>query len=140
MKIDTLTKKVDALVVSKSINVVNPFHVDCCSICASPMHLAQTCPSLSAFVESPMEQVNAFNDFRNPMDPFLRREMLSHLQPLPLLRFLLGLLHLRPHTLIDCLRPRKKESLRTFWRYSSTCKSTSPFWMPSNSCRLMPRS
>jgi hypothetical protein len=63
MKIDTLTKKVDALVVSKSINVVNPFHVDCCSICASPMHLAQTCPSLSAFVESPMEQVNAFNDF-----------------------------------------------------------------------------
>jgi hypothetical protein len=57
MKIDALTKKVEALVVSKSINVVNPFHVDCCSICASPMHLAQTCPSLSAFVESPMEAI-----------------------------------------------------------------------------------
>jgi hypothetical protein len=27
----------------------------------SPMHLAQTCPSLPAFVESPMEQVNTFN-------------------------------------------------------------------------------
>jgi hypothetical protein len=64
MKIDALIKKVEALVVSKSISAANPFHVDCCSICASPMHLAQTCPSLPAFVESPMEQVNAFNDYR----------------------------------------------------------------------------
>jgi hypothetical protein len=64
MKIDALTKKVEALVVSKSISAANPFHDDCCSIYASPMHLAQTCPSLPAFVESPMEQVNAFNDYR----------------------------------------------------------------------------
>jgi hypothetical protein len=64
MKIDALTKKVKALVVSKSMNAANPFHVDCCSICASPMHLAQTCQSLPAFVESPMEQVNAFNHYR----------------------------------------------------------------------------
>jgi hypothetical protein len=28
------------------------------------MNLAQTCPSLPAFVESAMEQVNAFNDYR----------------------------------------------------------------------------
>jgi len=28
MKIDALTKKVDALVVSKSISAANPFHVD----------------------------------------------------------------------------------------------------------------
>jgi len=63
MKIDALTKKVEALVVSKSISAANPFHVDCCSICSSPMHLAQTCPSLSAFVESPIEQGNAFKDF-----------------------------------------------------------------------------
>jgi hypothetical protein len=40
MKIDAFTKKVEALVVSKSISAANPFHVDCCSICASPMHLA----------------------------------------------------------------------------------------------------
>jgi hypothetical protein len=73
MKIDALTKKVDALVVSKSISAANPFHVDCCSICASPMHLAQTCPSLPAFVESPMEQVNAFNDYRKQANgPFFR--------------------------------------------------------------------
>jgi len=64
MKIDALTKKVDALVVSKYINATNPFHVDCYSICASPMHLAQTCPSLLTFVESQMEQVIAFNDYR----------------------------------------------------------------------------
>jgi len=35
MKIDALTKKVEALVVSKSMNAANPFHVDYCSICAS---------------------------------------------------------------------------------------------------------
>jgi hypothetical protein len=64
MKIDALIKKVDALVIGKSIIIANQFHVDCCSIYASLMHLAQTCPSLSTFVESPMEQVNAFNDFR----------------------------------------------------------------------------
>jgi hypothetical protein len=37
-KLDVLTKKVDALVIGKSINAANPFHVDCCSICASPIH------------------------------------------------------------------------------------------------------
>lgn len=63
-KVDALTKKVDALVIGKSINAVNPFHVDCCSICASPIHSAQTCPSLPTFVELSMEQVNAFSDFR----------------------------------------------------------------------------
>jgi hypothetical protein len=63
MKIDALTKKVDALIIGKSINVANTFHVDCCSIHASPIHLAQSCPSLPTFVESPIEQVNAFNDF-----------------------------------------------------------------------------
>jgi hypothetical protein len=64
MKLDALTKKVDALVIGKSINAANPFHVDCCSICASCIHSAQACPSLTTFVESSMEQVNAFNDFR----------------------------------------------------------------------------
>jgi hypothetical protein len=71
MKIDALTKKVDALIVGKSINVANPLHVGCCSIFASPMHLAETCPSFLTFVESPMEQVKAFNDFRKQVNgPF----------------------------------------------------------------------
>jgi hypothetical protein len=64
MKLDALTKKVDALIIGKSINAANPFHVDCCSIYASPIHSTQTCPSLLTFVESSMEQANAFNDFR----------------------------------------------------------------------------
>jgi hypothetical protein len=64
MKIDALTKKVDALSVGWSINAANTFNVDCCSICASPMHLTQNYPSSPTFVECPMEQVNAFNDYR----------------------------------------------------------------------------
>jgi hypothetical protein len=64
MKIDALTKKVDALAVGKSINAASTFHGDYCSICTSPVHLPQTCPSLQTFAESLMEQVNAFNDFR----------------------------------------------------------------------------
>jgi hypothetical protein len=61
--LDALTKKVNALAVSKSINVSNIFNVDSCSICASLIHLAQNCPSSLAFAECSMEQVNAFNDF-----------------------------------------------------------------------------
>jgi hypothetical protein len=64
MKIDALTRKVDTLAVGKSINAANTLHGDSYFICASPMHLAQNCPSFSTFVESLMEQVNAFNDYR----------------------------------------------------------------------------
>jgi hypothetical protein len=51
MKIDELTKKVDALTVGQSINVANTFNVDSCSVCASPMHSAHNCPSTLAFFE-----------------------------------------------------------------------------------------
>jgi hypothetical protein len=64
MKIDALTKKADALTIGQSINVANIFNVDSYSVSACPMHLAQNCPSISAFAEYPMEQVNAFNDYR----------------------------------------------------------------------------
>jgi hypothetical protein len=64
MKIDALIMKVDALIVGQSINYANTFNVNSCSICASPMHLAQNCPSLPTFVECPMEQVNNFNDYQ----------------------------------------------------------------------------
>ncbi|XP_059458327.1 uncharacterized protein LOC132187923 [Corylus avellana] len=62
--LDALTKKVDALAMSKSINDDNAFNVDSCSICASPLHLTQNCSSLLALAEYPMEQVNAFNDYQ----------------------------------------------------------------------------
>jgi hypothetical protein len=40
MKIDALTKRLDALVVGPSINAASTYAVDSCSICASPMHSA----------------------------------------------------------------------------------------------------
>jgi hypothetical protein len=64
MKIDALTKRLDALGVGLSINDANTFTVDSCSICASLIHSAQNCPSASVFFEYPMEQVNTFNDYQ----------------------------------------------------------------------------
>jgi hypothetical protein len=64
MKIDVLTKRLDALNVGQSINVANTFTVDRCSVCVSPMHSAQNCPSMLIFSEYSMEQVNAFNNYR----------------------------------------------------------------------------
>ena len=40
MKIDALTKRLDALAVGPSINVANTYTVDSYSICASSMHSA----------------------------------------------------------------------------------------------------
>jgi hypothetical protein len=40
MKIDVLTKRLDALGVGPSINAANTYPVDSYSICASPMHSA----------------------------------------------------------------------------------------------------
>jgi hypothetical protein len=37
---------------------------DSCSICVSPMHSEQNCPSAPVYFEYPMEQVNTFNDYR----------------------------------------------------------------------------
>ena len=64
MKINALTKKVEALAVGQSINDANTFIVDSCSICASPLHLAQNCPSIPTFAKYPMKQVDAFNDYQ----------------------------------------------------------------------------
>jgi hypothetical protein len=59
---DAIVKRLDALSVGKPVNAANTFLVEICSICASPLHQAQNCPSMTVFSE--MEQVNAFNDFR----------------------------------------------------------------------------
>jgi hypothetical protein len=63
-RMDAIVQRLDALSVGKSINAANTFPVESCSICASPMHQAQNCPSMTAFTE--MEQVNAFNSFQKP--------------------------------------------------------------------------
>jgi hypothetical protein len=59
---DAIVKRLDALSVGKPVNAVNTFPVDSCSVCASPLHQAQNCPSMTVFSE--MEQVNAFNNFQ----------------------------------------------------------------------------
>ena len=64
LRMDAIVKRLDALNIGQPINAANTFTVESCSICASPMHLAQTCPSLSVFSENRMEKTNAFNDFR----------------------------------------------------------------------------
>jgi hypothetical protein len=61
-RMDAIVKRLDALSVGKSVNAANTFPAESCSICASPMHQAQNCPSMTVFAE--MEQVNAFNNFQ----------------------------------------------------------------------------
>jgi hypothetical protein len=63
-RMDAIVKRLDALSVGKSVNAANTFPVESCSVCASPMHQAQNCPSMTVFAE--MEQVNAFNNFQKP--------------------------------------------------------------------------
>jgi hypothetical protein len=63
-RMDAIVQRLDALSVGKSVYAANTFTVECCSICASPMHQAQSCPSMTVYTE--MEQVNAFNNFQKP--------------------------------------------------------------------------
>ena len=67
MKIDALAKRLDAIVVGPSINAVSTYAVDSYSICVSPTHLTQNCPSAPVFTECPMEQVNPFNDYQKQL-------------------------------------------------------------------------
>ena len=64
MKIDALTKRLDALSIGPSINATHTYTVDSRSICVSPMHSAQNCPFAPIYFEYPTEQVNAFNDYQ----------------------------------------------------------------------------
>jgi hypothetical protein len=63
-RMDAIVRRLDALSVGKPVNAANTFPVESCSVCASPMHQAQNCPSMTVFAE--MEQVNAFNNFQKP--------------------------------------------------------------------------
>jgi hypothetical protein len=56
-------KRLDELSVEKPVKVINTLPIESCSVCASPMHQAQNCPSMTVFE---MEQVNAFNSFQKP--------------------------------------------------------------------------
>jgi hypothetical protein len=62
LRMDAIIKRLDAQSLGKPINAANTFPVESCSVCASLMHQAQNCPSMTIFSE--MEQVNAFNNFQ----------------------------------------------------------------------------
>jgi hypothetical protein len=61
-RMDAIVKRLDNLSMEKPVKAVNTFSVESCSVCASPLHQAQNCPSMTVFSE--MEQVNAFNNFQ----------------------------------------------------------------------------
>jgi hypothetical protein len=61
-RMDAIVKRLDNLSMGKPVKAVNTFPVESCSVCASPLHQAQNCPSMAVFSE--MEQVNAFNNFQ----------------------------------------------------------------------------
>jgi hypothetical protein len=62
-RMDAIVRRLDEMSVGKPVNALNTLPVESCSVCASPMHLAQNCPSMTVFE---MEQVNAFNSFQKP--------------------------------------------------------------------------
>ena len=59
---DAIVRRLDALSVGKPVNAANTFPVENYFVCASPLHQAHNCPSMTIF--SKMEQVNAFNNFQ----------------------------------------------------------------------------
>ena len=44
-RLDNLTRKIEALALGRGMNSVNQVQSETCSICASPMHTTQMCPS-----------------------------------------------------------------------------------------------
>jgi hypothetical protein len=58
-RMNAIVKRLDAMSMGKPVNAANTFPIESC---ASPMHQAQNCPSMTVFYE--IEQVNAFNNFQ----------------------------------------------------------------------------
>ena len=48
-RLDNLTCKVEALALGRGMNSVNQVQSETCSICASPMHTTQMCPSIVGY-------------------------------------------------------------------------------------------
>ena len=53
------------------MNSVNQVQSETCSICASPMHTTQMCPSTVSYPDFYIEQANALNNYGKPFaSPF----------------------------------------------------------------------
>jgi hypothetical protein len=61
-EVKELKRKFATLVLNKPVNEAETYQADVCGLCASPMHFTQNCPTLST--ENPIEEVNAFNEYR----------------------------------------------------------------------------
>ena len=70
-RLDNLTRKVEALALGIGMNSVNQVQSKTCSICASPMHTTQMCPSAARYPDFFAEQANALNIYEKPFaSPF----------------------------------------------------------------------
>jgi hypothetical protein len=61
-EVKELKRKFAALILNKPVNAAETYQADVCKLCASPMHFTQNYPTLS--IENPIEEVNAFNEYR----------------------------------------------------------------------------
>ena len=62
--VKALKRQLANLVLNKPVNAAETYHANICGLCTSPMHFTQNCPTLS--IEQPIEEVNAFNEYRKP--------------------------------------------------------------------------
>ena len=62
-RLDNLTPKVEAFALGRGMNSVNQVQSETCSICASPMHTKQMCPSTIGYLEFYTRQANALNNY-----------------------------------------------------------------------------
>src|SRR4051812_39167541 len=72
IKLDALTRKVEALTMSKPIEPVMSVQREVCTVCASPMHPTSQCPTFLAFPDQFPEQANVMydnNKFGNTYNP-----------------------------------------------------------------------
>ena len=71
-RLDNRTCKVEALALGRGMNSVNQVQSETCSICVSPMHTTQMCPSIVGHPNFYTEQANALNNYGKPFfSPFL---------------------------------------------------------------------
>jgi hypothetical protein len=50
-RMDAIVKGLDALSMERPVKAVNTFPIESCSVCDSPLHQAQNCPSMAVFSE-----------------------------------------------------------------------------------------
>jgi hypothetical protein len=60
--VKALKRQFETLVLNKPVNATDTYQVVMCRLCTSPIHFTQNYPTLST--EQPIEEVNAFNEYR----------------------------------------------------------------------------